>query len=74
VLTDFKVLKIAKEYLDGTEGALVQGGGGKRKVSSKNKFEVPIDKTIGDVFSYESNLVKVECSFTSVRELYILMV
>lgn len=43
---------------------------GKKKLSRKSKFEVPVEKAIGEVFSYESNLVKVECGFTSVKDLY----
>ena len=68
MLTDFKVFKIAKEYLD--EGSSSPNILGKKKLSRKSKFEVPVEKTIGEVFSYESNLVKVECSFTSVKDMY----
>jgi len=67
VLTDFKVFKIAKEYLEESNSPAIAG---KKKLSRKSKFEVPVEKTIGEVFSYESNLVKVECNFTSVKDMY----
>lgn len=41
-------------------------------MSRKSKFEVPVEKTIGEVFSYENNLVKIECNFQSVKEIYLL--
>jgi hypothetical protein len=31
---------------------------------------MPTEKTIGSFFTFDSNKVKIECEFTTVRELY----
>jgi hypothetical protein len=72
VLTDFKIFKVDKEKKksDAKIGKKTDSGSKQRKVSLKSKYEVPMDKSVGEVFTFESNYVKVECIFTSVRELY----
>jgi hypothetical protein len=54
VLTDFKVFKLVKEK-DNAE--LIENGG--KGKSRKSKFEVPIEKKIGDIFTIESNYAKI---------------
>jgi hypothetical protein len=33
--------------------------------------EVPADETIGDVFHYQNNIVKIKCTFVTLRDLYL---
>lgn len=43
----------------------------KSRKSKKTLFNMPEGKTVGEVFNYQNNLVKVACHFIPLRELYI---
>lgn len=42
-----------------------------RKKSRSTKLELTQGKTIGEIFTFSSNQVKVECNFMQIRELYL---
>ena len=76
VLTEFRIVSIDLGMALQLVEIDVQGGmkevivNMKSRKSKKILYYIPEDKTIGDIFNYQNNLVKVSCHFVPLRDLF----
>lgn len=43
----------------------------KKRQTNITIHDLPLDKSIGEVFHYQNNCVKVKCTITTLRDLYL---
>jgi hypothetical protein len=43
----------------------------KKRQTNNTLHEIPLDKSIGEVFNYQNNCVKVKCTIGTLKDLYL---